>query len=307
VTDELEFLADLAARLPRPPVGETWTGDDAAVLDGGLLVTTDAMVEGVHFDLAWSTPFDAGWKAVAVSVSDVAAMGGSPSAMVVALGAPPDRPGIADEVTLGLGAAAGETATALVGGDVTESPVLTLTTTVLGHPGARGPVLRTGATPGDRLYVTGEIGLAVSALDRLRQGETPDERALERLLRPVPRVAEGLTAADAGASAMIDTSDGFALDTTRLCVASGVGVRIATDRLPLADGVEARRALVGGDEYELCFTAPDPDAVVMAFERARLPLPAEVGEITGPPERLLVDAAGETSDLPSEGWRHRLA
>lgn len=291
--------------LPAAPPGQTWVGDDAAVLEDGLLVATDALVEGVHFALAWSSPADAGWKAVAVNVSDVAAMGGAPRAGVLALVVPGDRPGLADAVATGAVEAGTALGCPLVGGDTTGGPLIVAAVTVVGDARGAGPVLRSGARPGDAVFVTGSLGGARLALRTLEEGGAADAGALARLRRPWPRVPEGQAAASAGATAMIDVSDGLARDLGHVCEASGVGVRLEASALPLAPGASLDDALASGDEYELCFTAPDPDLVEERFVSAGLVPPARVGTVTAEPRRVLVTAGGESA-LPDLGWEHRV-
>lgn len=273
MTDELVFVSGLAARFGHPPPGEVWIGDDAAVVrppDGPLLLAIDPMVQGVHF----VTPdADAGWKAVARNVSDLAAMGGRPLHALVSLVVPvgADLSGLLDGL---------QQATALcpiVGGDTAGGPTLVVTVAVTGTVDG-APVLRSGARPGDALFVTGPLGAAPS--------------------RPVPRVAEGTAARVGGATAMLDVSDGLALDLRRLADDSGVGVVV--DAVPVADGVDLDRALTWGDDYELVFAAPDPEAVLAAFEAAGLEPPIEIGRCTArKEERRLGDGP-----LPEGGWEH---
>lgn len=292
-------------------------GDDCAVLDGGTLLALDTMVEGVHFRLDWCTPADAGWKAVVVNVSDVAAMGGMPTAVLVGLTMPVDAAtGTADAVMSGVIEATAAFGCPLVGGDTTGGPTLVLSVAIVGAlPPDRSPVLRRGASLGDSVFVTGMLGLATSALDHLAGnapvsgslGARPGEQAFRRLHRPLPRVTEGKAAADGGASAMIDVSDGLAADLGHICDASEVGVRIDAASVPLAPLVDLARALTGGDDYELCFTAPDPERVRSAFIRAGLPAPHRIGTITEPERgRILVEPDDSERPLPAVGWQHRI-
>ena len=252
-------------------------GDDAAVLampDGRVVATTDTLVHGPDFRLAWSSAFDLGYKSAAVNLADVAAMGARPVALLVALAMPDDTPvtfvrGLAD----GLAAACTDLAPgcAVEGGDLTVSDTLTIAVTALGSLDSRAPVRRSGARPGDAVHVIGELGVAARGLDVLFSRFTDaagapvpitaaaraaldatDAHALDRQLRPRPPIADALRAADAGATAMMDVSDGLALDATRLADASGV--TIAFDSAALGD--DPARALGGGEDHGFLVTFP---------------------------------------------------
>lgn len=294
----------LRQALPEPPAGQVGVGDDTAVLEGGLLFATDVMTEDVHFNLQWSTPADVGWKALAVNLSDLAAMGGTPRAAVCGVVLGTGRKGEADEVAAGLMAAAAELGCPLVGGDTTVGAALTVTVAVLGDSPAGGAVLRSGARPGDSIFVTGPLGGGRAALAALRRGEDPDPVALARLQRPVPRLVEGRTAASAGASAMIDLSDGLSSDLAHICRASGVGALLQPAAIPVAPGAAVEDALAGGDDYELCFTAADPARVAEAFGAAGLHLPAPIGAITVGGDVLLATPGGGTWPVAPAGWEH---
>jgi len=290
--------------LPELPAGQVGVGDDTAVLDGGLLFATDVLTEGIHFDLRWSTPADVGWKSLAVNLSDVAAMGGTPRAAVCGVVLVAGRKGEADGLLGGLVAASSELGCPLVGGDTVVGAALTITVSVVGDAPPGGAVLRRGARPGDSIFVSGPLGGGKAALAALRRGDDPDPVALARLQRPVPRLAEGRTAAAAGATAMIDLSDGLSSDLAHICRASGVGALLQPSAVPVGPGATADDALSGGDDYELCFTAPDPTAVAEAFASAGLGLPAPIGTVIAGDEVLVTTPGGGTWPLPPSGWEH---
>lgn len=271
---EGQILRGILDRLP-PSTAPVGPGDDAAVLavpDGRVVATTDTLVHGPDFRLAWSSPFDLGFKSAAVNLADVAAMGARPIALLVALAMPDSTPvsfvrGFAD----GLAAACAELAPgcAVEGGDLTVSDTLTIAVTALGSLDGREPVRRSGARAGDGVYVIGELGLAARGLEVLfgrftdAQGAplpvTDDTRAalsavdalaLSRQLAPRPPLAEALRAADAGATAMMDVSDGLALDATRLADASGVTVAFDSATL----GENPALALAGGEDHGFLVT-----------------------------------------------------
>lgn len=300
--DELAFIERLRRAGPHAPPGECWIGDDAAVLDGGLLFATDTLVEGVHFDLAWCSGADVGWKALVVNLSDLAAMGGTPRAAVVALVAPRGRTGLADEVAAGVREAAAVFDCPIVGGDTSAGDALVVTVSVLGMAAHNGAVLRSGAKPDDAIFVTGQLGGAAAALRALGSSTTVSP-GLERLRRPTPRLEEGRSAALAGATAMIDISDGLSGDLAHICKESGVGVEIKASAIPKAPMATLDDALGGGDDYELCFTAADKRSVNEAFELAGLETPCCIGHVTSGRQMLLEDGGG-LSPLPEAGWRH---
>ena len=256
----------------RVPVGP---GDDCAVLApgrGAQCITTDAVVEDVHFTRAAFSPADIGHKALAVNLSDLAAMGARPRWFVCALALPRDYPrrellGIAR----GMSALAREHGIALVGGNFTSARELSLTLTVAGElpPGAR-PLLRSGGRPGDVLYVSGTLGGARLGLAQLQQGRQRSP-AILRQKRPEPRVRLGQLALGK-ASAGMDLSDGLAQDLGHLARASGTGAELDLRLLPLTRAVRAalgpEGALAGGEDYELLLAVPPGRAA--AFERACL-------------------------------------
>jgi len=271
---EGQILRGILDRLP-PSTAPVGPGDDAAVIavpDGRVVATTDTLVHGPDFRLAWSSAVDLGFKAAAVNLADVAAMGARPVALLVALAMPDATPvsfvrGVAD----GLAAACAELAPgcAVEGGDLTVSDTLTIAVTALGSLDGRAPVRRSGARVGDGVYVIGELGEAARGLEVLFQrfmdaDGTPvavtsearaaldpaDARGLSRQLTPRPPIADALRAADAGATAMMDVSDGLVLDATRLADASGVTIAIDSETL----GDDPARALDGGEDHGFLVT-----------------------------------------------------
>jgi thiamine-monophosphate kinase len=278
---EFELLALLREGLPTAgPRLVLGSGDDAAItVPGGAVATSvDALVEGVHFRRETATLRQIGRKALSTALSDLAAMGAEAGEAYVVLGAPE---GMSEDELLELGegmaAVAGETGTAIAGGDLTRAPVLTLAVTVTGYAGrAEDFVTRGGARPGDALVVTGELGGAAAGLLLLEDPSLPGDDALrQRQLDPTPLIAAGQALAAAGATAMIDVSDGLAGDATHVAVASGALLTIDADDLPIAPGVAAlataadrdplELATAGGEDYEL-FAALPPDAVTAAQE-----------------------------------------
>lgn len=260
-------------------------GDDAAVIaaaDGRVVATVDTLVHGPDFRLAWSSAFDLGYKAAAVNLADVAAMGATPTALLVAL-AMPDATrlsfvtGIAD----GLRAACRDLAPGcrVEGGDLTVSDTLTIAVTALGALAGRAPVLRSGAAAGDVVAVAGELGRAARGLRILFERFTdaagrpiavdeslldPHELAdLSAQLRPSPPVWLGPEAADAGATAMMDVSDGLMLDASRMAEASVVTLSLESSAL----GSDPASALTGGEDHALLATFPGGAVLPHGFRR----------------------------------------
>jgi thiamine-monophosphate kinase len=308
VTGEFAIIERLRGLLA-DPAGSDLLGDDAAVVPPGLgsvLLTADAVVAGVHADLGVVTVGDMGWKAVAANVSDIAAMGGRPRYALVTVVGPLGEVDT-DLLFSGVLAAADAYDCTVAGGDLSSAPALMVAVAMVGEADVSGrpPVRRSGAAPGDTLFVTAPLGASAAGLALLRAGrggEAPDLASAHR--RPRARVAEGLVAREAGATAMIDVSDGLAADVRHLADESGVGVVL--DHVPVAIGVSRvsdepeALALGGGEDYELLFAAPDPDTVRSAFADAGLGLPLVVGRCTADPsERRLRDR-----DLPVLGWEH---
>jgi thiamine-monophosphate kinase len=308
LTAELAIIERLRARLVGPG-GQPWIGDDAAAVprpSGRLLLAADAVVAGVHADLALVGLDDLGWKALVVNVSDMAAMGGRPTHALATVVGPLDELDV-DLLYDGLTAASEAYDCPVVGGDLSSAPSLVVAVAVVGDagPDQPAPVLRSGARPGDTVFTTGPLGSSAAGLAVLRAdraGEAPDLAVAHR--RPRARVAEGGAARAAGATAMIDVSDGLALDLCRLADASRVGVVL--EHVPVAIGVSRVSddaeavALGGGEDYELVFTAPDAARVEAAFAEAGLALPLRIGRCTADPtERRLRDGP-----LPDVGWVH---
>ncbi|MGT2426522.1 thiamine-phosphate kinase [Amnibacterium kyonggiense] len=256
VTDDLAAVGERAALariIPRLRRAEALLGpgDDAALVaapDGRVLLSTDAMIEGPDFRRAWSTPYELGWKAVATNLADIAAMGGRPTGLLVALAAPGATP-VAELEAIADGMAAACDALApgigVVGGDLTSAPLLSLAVTVTGSLDGRAPVLRSGARVGDVVAYSGRLGLAAAALRLLFAVGEDDAAAIAALRRgagpllreqlaPTPPVRDGVRAAEAGATAMLDVSDGLLLDASRIAAASGVALDLDGDVLARA-------------------------------------------------------------------------
>ncbi len=257
-------------------------GDDAAVVEvsGPLVVTTDSLVEDIHFRRGWLSPADLAWRLVRVNLSDLAAMGAQPHAALLSLvGSDDDFP---EEFAAGLGAACADAGLALVGGNVSASPgPMRLTMTCTGV--ARTPLLRSGASAGDGVWVSGPLGLAGAGLAALLAGRPhADPEAVAAWRRPPNRVGVG-RALVGRASACMDISDGLAADLPRMCAASGVGATVSVDAVP---GRPATR-LGAGEDYELLVTAAaDVDLGDLGLTR--------IGRMQAGRALRFVDAAGRS-------------
>ncbi len=301
--DEFELIQRYFTRsAPGVAVG---IGDDGAIVKPPsgheLVVVVDTLVAGVHFpdDLAAA---DVGYRALAVNLSDIAAMGAEPAWMTLALTLPRADEAWLDGFAAGLFGLADRYGVSLIGGDTTRGP-LTITVAVLGHLPAGLRLLRGGARAGDILLVSGTLGDAAAGLAAAGATSAAARQLRHRFLRPEPRVGLGLVIAGR-ASAAIDVSDGLLADLGHICSASGVGAVVETERLPLSAALleHAGReealafALRGGDDYELCFTLP-PDLELQEPEVTR------IGTITAEPG-IRLHADGRLVEVPAEGYRH---
>jgi thiamine-monophosphate kinase len=280
-------------------IGAPDLSDDAAVVqvpgDGLCVVSVDSVVDGVHVDLALCSPADVGWKALMGALSDLAAMGARPLGALVALCVPPAAGG--EELTLGVmsgvAEASGASGCAVIGGDVSSAAQLMVAVTVLGSVDGGVPVARSGAGAGDAVFVTGPCGGSAAGLRALRTAAADGVAApggiVEAYRRPV-------------AHAMIDVSDGLALDLHRLADASGVGFSLTT--VPVFEGAAVEDALGGGEDYELLIAVGEAgvDGMIDALVDAGLRRPVRLGVLTSDKEaRTLGDR-----ELAPMGWQHRI-
>ena len=330
VSDIGEFgLIDLLAKMvnsARDNKAESWQklligiGDDAAAWQGDAsiqLATVDSLIQGVHFSLDTASWNELGWKAMAVNLSDIAAMGGMPRYALVSLALP--RQTEVEDVTAlyqGMIELARRFGVAIVGGDTDCAPLLAITVTIFGSADPKKHVLtRSTAKPGEQVAVTGYLGAAAAGLEMLSKQLQfdPDATTYFRnaFLHPYPRIAEGQLLVEQGVKTAIDISDGLISDLRQVCKASKVGARIGIDCVPIHPAVKANfgdksleLALSGGEDYELLFTGSSE--VIDKVKRAA-PCPVTViGEITADEvgKITLIDKKGKPFELHKAGWEH---
>ncbi|MGC8833324.1 MAG: thiamine-phosphate kinase [Armatimonadota bacterium] len=299
-------------------------GDDAAVLkhqcSGLLLVTTDMLVENVHFRLDLISPEQLGWKAVAVNVSDIAAVGGEPAFAFISIGMPAHTPvSFTDALYHGMKLMAHSVGAQIVGGDTVGSDKLIISIALTGRVEENHLALRSGAKPGDALVVTGTLGDSAAGLRLLLsgKGENRFKRCIDAHLTPQPRLPEARAAVATGAvHAMIDLSDGLSGDLRHLCTSSNVGALLSEDALPIS--AEAREAasllgisptelaLSGGEDYELLMAVDlnrvdDVDNAINSVGRVRATC---IGTVQAAKDLLIRRSTGETVPLAASSWDH---
>jgi thiamine-monophosphate kinase len=298
-------------------------GDDAAAfrIRPGylLLVSSDALIERIHFDRKWTSPKDLGWKALAVNLSDIAAMGGDPLYALTTLGIPPKIPsGFIAAFYRGLNKLASRHGVSLVGGDTCSSPKdLFIDLTILGEVKPHQLLTRSGAKPGDVLFVTGTLGESAIGLELLKKGSKashPGTHFIERHLRPSPRLVIGrYLSSHQIASALIDISDGLSTDLHHLCEQSRVGAVIEGSQIPLpkipaAMNVKLAKspmnyALNGGEDYELLFAVPSQKTHLVPSLIDGIPV-HEIGKVTRQRGICSIKEGYRTRKLPTGGFDH---
>lgn len=312
---EFDLIARLCANLPQARRVLLGPGDDCAVFAASpkpQLITIDSMVEGVHFTLEWGTPAMLGARALNINLSDIAAMGGSPTICVINLAI---RPGLDsaffDGLYRGLGKAAAAVGVSVVGGNITRASELSITVALLGEVDGQ-PMRRDSARPGDKIYVTGTIGDAALGLriiqNKIAARGSARNHLVKRFLQPTAQVAAGRKLARIKPPpAAIDISDGLWQDLGHILERSGVGAKIASTALPLsaayreAYGDNCDLALSGGDDYELLFCLHARISAAELTRRLGVPVRC-IGEITRDKQALLVSATGEAAPVSNHGW-----
>lgn len=303
--DEFELIARFFDRKRESAGVLAGIGDDGAVLRPeqhlDQVQVIDTLIAGVHFP-AGTDPSDIAYRAVAVNLSDIAAMGARPRWMTLALTLSDNNETWLQAFSSGLFEAADQYDVALVGGDTTRADIVTVTISMTGDVEQGAAILRNGAEPGDTVFVTGTIGDAAAGLDVLRQGQK-DQFLVNRFLRPTARIDTGKLLVGK-AHAAIDLSDGLVGDLKKILDASGVGAAIDIERIPLSDALrrrfdsdeQERFALTGGDDYELCFAAP-------AVAVANINGITAIGTVSETPG-LTIRRHGAVVDVDDSGYRH---
>jgi thiamine-monophosphate kinase len=296
-------------------------GDDAAWVEsrsGSVLITSDLLIQDVHFKLQWTSLFALGHKAVAVNLSDIAAMGGKPAYLILALGIPGNFSSRqVSEFYRGIRSLCSKTGVVLVGGDTNVARSLIVSVCLIGHA-IYSPVRRSGAQMGNDIYVTGALGDSALGLKLLQSGRVGLNRGFAAYLvsrhrQPMPRVVVGeAIAREQLATAMIDVSDGLVQDLGHICDASGLGAQIWRDKLPLSVAYRAmmgkdgtRYALSGGEDYELLFCARRRDRTRLEHLSKRVKVPiTRIGRCMAKEGITVLDSSGNVVSIPIKGYDH---
>ncbi len=304
------------AKGTRNPAVRVGIGDDCAVLrlrpGQEFLVTTDFCIEGVHFRRKWHPPQVVGHHCLTRGLSDIAAMGGEPLACFVSLGLPPDLPQVwINGFLAGLLALARKHRVQLAGGDTSAAPQITADIIVTGQVPAGTALLRSGARPGDRIFVTGALGASGAALKKMYAGTRLKASQASQHFFPQPRLEAGRWLRKHRlATSMIDVSDGLSVDLAHICEESGVSATISAAALPIARGADLHSALHGGEDYELLFTAPPkvkiPGKVggVPVTEIGHIDTAKARGKRAGASQITAIWPNGKLSPLEPLGWEH---
>jgi thiamine-monophosphate kinase len=303
---EHPMIRRLTAGLAAHPQLVLGPGDDGAVLrfQGDVVVSTDTMVEDVHFKRAWSSANDVGRKAVASAVADLEAMGAKPVGIVIALNLPAtESTQWIDDFQQGVTEECERAGCALVGGDLSRSQQVVVTVTVLGDLEGRAPVSRAGALPGQLIAYCGNLGMAEAGLAVLRRGFSSPAAVVRAHRFPDPPYRQGIVAADAGATAMIDISDGLVADLRHVARASGVQLELDTARLSANEHQQRVAAALGGiDPVQFILAGGDDHALVATFAADQVPDGWQViGKVSAGEAGVLVDGEEWT---PTGGWDH---
>ncbi|KMS91030.1 thiamine-phosphate kinase [Prauserella rugosa] len=306
---EFGLIREVTGRQQVPKGTVVGPGDDAAVVeapDGRVVITTDVLVQGVHFRLDWSSPEQVGHKAAAVNLADVAAMGARPTSLVVGFACPADTDAaVATAVSDGMSAEAARAGAGIVGGDVVQADQLVISVTAIGDLGGREPVTRSGARPGHIVAVCGRLGWAAAGLAVLGRGFRSPVGVVNAQRAPEPPYEAGLVAADAGATSMIDVSDGLLADLQHLAESSDVGIDIASESLEVDRKLVDVAGALGADPMHWVLTGGEDHALVATFP-SFTDLPQgwrQIGTVLMPDTGVTVDGKPYDGETGWEHWR----
>jgi thiamine-monophosphate kinase len=299
------LIERFSPRLPTTPSAILGPGDDAAVisLDGDLVVSSDVLVQDRHFRREWSTAADVGFRAAMQNLADIDAMGAVPIALQITLAAPPTTEvEWVLEFADGLREACEPYGVGVAGGDISGSRDITISVTIIGDAKGRRPVRRSGARPGDIIAVSAPLGASMAGFHQLENMLDVNQEAIDLFLRPRPRIGAGIEAADAGATSMMDISDGLVTDLARMARASGLGMAIDSHQVPVHPAAAAVAAIVVANATEWALTGGEDHHLVATFPAKATPPEGwiVVGAVTRERQGVLVDGA-----VPARwGWDH---
>ncbi|QDP97229.1 thiamine-phosphate kinase [Microlunatus elymi] len=302
---EFGLIDEITADLPAGPDVVIGPGDDGAVLavDSPLVCSVDVLIQDVHFKPQWSSATDVGRKSVAVNVADIEAMGGTATAIVVGFAAPADtEERWALDFARGLRAECDTAGVSLVGGDVTRSAQIAISVTVLGTLDGRAPVRRDGARPGQVVALCGRVGWAAAGLAVLGRGFRSPRAAVQAQQVPEVPYGQGKVAALAGATSMIDISDGLLADLGHVAERSGVAIDLRSDAFEVAEPLQAVAAATGSDPLKLILTGGEDHALAATFAADRVPAGwTVIGAVHEGESAVTVDGASWEGEA---GWNH---
>ena len=305
---EFRLIDEITERLSLGPDVLIGPGDDGAVLavDSPLVCSVDVLVENVHFKTVWSPADAVGRKAVAVNVADIEAMGATATGLVVGFAAPPETPETwALDFARGLREECERAGVSLVGGDVTSASQIAISATVLGSLDGRSAVTRDGARPGNVVACCGRLGWAAAGLTVLARGFRSPRAAVQAQLVPEPPYGQGKVAALAGATAMIDVSDGLLADLGHIAARSGVAIDLRSDAFPIAEPLQAVAAATGSDPLGLVLGGGEDHALVATFGPDAVPEGwMTVGTVAAPDDAGPIVTVDGTVWDGDRGWDH---
>ena len=302
---EFGLIDRVARQSVQSPAVLLGPGDDAAVIaapDGRVVASTDLLLQGRHFRTDWSTAYQVGRKAAAQNLADIAAMGAVPTALLVGLAAPGDLPVTwARELAAGLADECALVGVSVAGGDTTRAETIMIAVTALGDLRGRAPLTRSGAHPGDKVAIFGELGWSACGYELLATGTSGPEKAFSRHRMPEPPYAQGPVAADAGATAMIDVSDGLLADLGHIARESEVGIDVEPDAFAIPDEMRAVADRLGTDPLGWILTGGEDHALAACYPAAADVPPGWT--VIGTVAKRSADQSAPRVTVAGEAWR----